>query len=486
MTHNAADAVLDPDKVGADPDRPALLFHDETVSYAGLLARVNRFGNVFIAAGVRPENRVLLMLKDSPDLVAAYLGAIKIGAVAVALNVRLSANELAYIVADSGAAALVIDREFLPLYRAVERMPGPQVFVAPDLAALTAGRSDALAAHASSPDAMAFWIYTSGTTGAPKAAVHLHHDVLSSVDFTGRALGVARGDRLFATSKLFFAYSLGNCLFGSLRLGATTILHDGWPDSAAITAVVERHRPTIVYSVPTMYRNLLRDGVATHARFAGVRRFVSAGERLPPQLFEQWRAATGGEILDGMGTSETIYMILTNYPGEARPGSSGKPVPGVEAQLRDGVLWARMPSIADRYWNQQEKSRAVFVGEWFRTGDAYRVDADGYWYHDGRADDLLKISGQWVSPAEIEDAAATCAGVAEAAVVGVENADGLTRLAMFVVAASGAVPTGDSIHEHLRERLAIYKCPREIRFVAEIPRTATGKVQRFRLREELK
>ena len=495
---NAADAVLSPTAVDAHPDRPALLCHDQTTSYRALLAHVNRFGNGLRRRGVAPEQRVILMLKDSIDLVAAYLGAIKIGAVSVALNLRSSAAELKFMLTDSAAAVLLIDAEFLPLYESIAAdLPRPpNVFVAGStLHGLIADSSEQLSAYLTSPDAMAFWIYTSGTTGTPKAAVHPHHDVLTATDYTEGVLGVGPDDRLFATSKLFFAYSLGNCLFASLRLGATTILHDGWPDSESIARIVDRQYPTVVFSVPTMYRNMLRDGIANRDRFASVRRFVSAGERLPANLFERWMEATGGEILDGMGTSETIYMILSNLPGRARPGSSGQPAPGVCAELRDetgtiitgadhaGVLWASMPSIADRYWNQQERSQAAFIGRWFRTGDMYRVDSDGFWHHAGRADDMLKISGQWVSPAEIEEQALKMAGIADAALVGAENADGLTRLALFAVASPGGGPDIASIGEALRQSLSIYKCPRDIYFVDEIPRTATGKVQRFLLRQ---
>lgn len=507
---NAADLVLDPAKVHERRDAPALLFQNQRIGYEALLASVNRYGNGFSALGVEHENRVALLLKDTPELIAAYLGAIKIGAVAIALNVRAAPRDLAFILRDSRAKVLLIDAEFLPAFAAIEREldAPPQVFVAGGAPAgrraseeIIRGQSDRLEAADMSPDDMAFWIYTSGTTGSPKAAVHLQHDVLGATDYTGGVLRVGPGDRLFATSKLFFAYALGNCLFGSLRLGATTILHDGWPDGAAIAGVVKKHKPTVLYSVPTMYRNLLRDNIADRELFASVRTFVSAGERLPAVLFERWKDATGGEIVDGMGTSETIYMILSNPLDAVRPGSSGKPVPGVQAEIRDergeqirergaaGVLWAHMPSVADRYWNQQDKSNAAFIGGWFRTGDMYTMDADGYWYHEGRADDMLKISGQWASPAEIEEQALKIPGIADAAVVGVENAEGLTRLVLFAVPSdAGERPEtlAAALQNGLQGKLSVYKIPRDVRLVPEIPRTATGKVQRFKLRDDAK
>jgi benzoate-CoA ligase family protein len=507
LSMNAADAVLDPARVRADPARTAILFHDERVSYAELLARVNRYGNGLAARGVERENRVLLMLQDSPDFVSAWLGAIKIGAVSVAVNVRSTAEDLLFFLNDSRAKVLLIHRDFLPLYESVAaRVLLPlQVFVAgggsgvPTLGDLTQGRSDALEAAAMSPDDMAFWMYTSGTTGTAKAAVHRHHSVLSCLDFTRDVLGATAEDVLFSSSKLFFAYASSNCLMASFTLGATTVLTDEWPDSVTLAGIFERHRPTLFFSVPTVYRNLLRDGFATAERFASLRRCVCAGERLPGQLLDRWQSATGKELIDALGTTETIFMILANRPGEIRRGASGKPTPRARVELREpdgqvisepgkpGVLWVRMDSVADRYWNQRARSIAAFVGPWFRTGDVYIADADGYYFQEGRADDMLKISGQWVSPAEIEDEVLKLPMVADAAVVGAANADGLTRLALFIVPAGSASRPEDlaqRIHDELRNRLSVYKCPRDIRVVDELPRTATGKIQRYKLRQE--
>ena len=511
---NAADLVLDPVKVRDRPDAPALLFNDDTVSYASLLASVNRFGNGLAALGVERENRVAYLLKDTPDLVAAYLGAMKIGAVPLAMNVRAAPKDIAFMLRDSRAKVLIVDEEFLPAFAAIEHELAhpPKVFVAnlasagisgerKPIDALTTGQSDRLDAEPMSPDDTALWVYTSGTTGSPKAAVHLHHNIAAAVDYSHGVLGVGPGDRLFATSKLFFAYSLGNCLFGSLMLGATTILFDGWPDSAAIASVVKKHRPTLLYSVPTMYRNLLRDGMASRELFESVRVFITAGERLPAVLFERWKEATGRELVDGMGTSETIYMIISNPHNRPRSGASGMPVPNVHLEIRNdrnevihepgvaGVLWVRGSSVADRYWNQQARSHAAFIGGWFRTGDMYVRDADGYWYHEGRADDMLKISGQWASPAEIEDHVLKVPGISDAAVVGVENADGLMRLVLFAVPVNPGerVETlAAQVQDRLHDKISVYKIPRDVRLVAEIPRTTTGKVQRFKLRDDAK
>ncbi|HEX7007613.1 MAG TPA: benzoate-CoA ligase family protein [Alphaproteobacteria bacterium] len=505
---NAAEAVLAPTLRAGRGGAPALLWRDRSFTYDQVQEGVNRAGNALRALGVEPENRVLMVMSDTPELVFAYLGAMKIGAVAVAANVRASSADLLHMLRDSRAKVLLIEARFLPIYGAIRDEVGhPHRVVVHDaeegegseLGRLIAAEPPALAPVMMAPDDMAFWLYTSGTTGAAKAAVHAHRDVLAADAYTGGVLGVKPGDVLFATSKLFFAYALGNCLFASFRLGATTVLYDGWPDARTVADTVRRYRPSVVFSVPTLYRNMIAEGVAAaEPAFRDVRCYVSAGERLPEALWHQWRDATGVEILDGMGTSETIYMLLSNRPGRVRPGSSGTATPGTEVRLADaegrdvapgepGILWARIDSRADRYWNARDKSQEVFHGPWFRTGDMYRVDEDGYWHHQGRFDDMLKISGQWVSPAEIEEVVLAETPCTDAAVVGVPDRDGLPRTALFAVPPSGGFD-GAALEAEIRRvvsaRLSPYKCPKWVRFVNEIPRTATGKVQRFKLRSE--
>jgi benzoate-CoA ligase family protein len=505
---NAAEAVLGPALAAGRGGAPALLWRDRTYTYNQVQAQVNRAGQALRAQGVEPENRVLMVLSDTPELVFAYLGAIKIGAVAVAVNVRASSGDILHMLRDSRARVLLIERRFLAAYEAIRAQVGhPHRVVVHDadagerseLGRLIAEAPAALDPVMMAPDDMAFWIYTSGTTGSAKGAVHLQRDVLAADAYTGGVLGVKPGDVLFGSSKLFFAYTLGNCLFGSFRLGATTVLYDGWPDAKTVAETLRRYRPTVVFSVPTLYRNMLGEGVAaSEPAFRGVRHYVSAGERLPEALWHGWRAATGVEILDGMGTSETIYMLLSNRPGQVRPGSSGTATPGTELKLADGdgrdvapgeagILWARIASRADRYWNARDKSQEAFHGPWFRTGDMYTIDAEGYWHHQGRFDDMLKISGQWVSPAEIEEVVLAATPCTDAAVVGVPDPDGLPRTALFAVPPSGGFDAGAleaQIRRVVSERLSPYKCPKWVRFVNEIPRTATGKVQRFKLRAE--
>jgi 3-hydroxybenzoate/4-hydroxybenzoate---CoA ligase len=498
---NAADALLARGLAIGRGRSAALLYGDKRLSYAELEALINRFGNALLEKGLGRGARVLFLMKDTPELVAGFLAALKIGAVAVALNTRSAAEDLRFAIADSGCRALLIDPEFLPLFdeamrRGARRPPVVVVLGAPSLALsdFLDGQPALLPSAPTAPDEPAFWIYTSGTTGKPKAAVHCHQSVLPADRHLGEILGVKPGDRVYSSSKLFFAFALTHCLIGGLRLGATLILDPRWPSSEAVAETVRRHRPQVMFSVPTIYRNLLRDGHAGDSAFASVRTFVSAGERLPASLFERWREATGKPILEGIGATETLFMYIANTPLAHRAGATGRAQPGAEVRLRSergepvaepgrtGVLWVRMPSLCRGYWRQAARTKRSFVEGWYRTGDVMSFDREGWWYYHGRSDELLKISGQWVSPIEIEECALATPGVVDAAVVGVENADGLMRLAMFVVAADGA-EQALAIQERIKSRLSIYKCPRDIRFVGQIPRTATGKIQRFLLRE---
>ncbi|MDJ0948553.1 MAG: benzoate-CoA ligase family protein [Alphaproteobacteria bacterium] len=502
---NAADEVLGPPLARGYGSAIALRWRDQEISYKALAEQVNRAGHALRGLGVRPGDRVAIQLTDTPEFVACYLGAMKVGAVSVALNLRLGADEIAYILNDCEAKVLLIDRQFRATYDGVADRIGHEMAVieadvngdgASELAALLSRQSGRLKSVECPPEDMAFWIYTSGTTGGPKAAVHAHRDVCVAELYAGETLGVRYREVLFATSKLFFAYTLGTCLFGALRLGATTVLYEGWPDAQGIAQVINRYRPTIVFSVPTMYRNMLADGVTDGPGFSDVRHYVSAGERLPASLWQRWRDATGVEILDGMGTSETIYMLLTNSPGAVKPGTSGMAAPGADVRLADadgadvspgepGILWARIPSCCNRYWGRQEESADVFRGGWFRTGDMYIVDEDGYWHHQGRHDDMLKISGQWVSPGEIEEVVLAETDARDAVVVATEDQDELVRTTLFVVPSArdfDSAALEAEIRETLLGKLAPYKCPKWIRFVDAIPRTATGKAQRYKLR----
>jgi benzoate-CoA ligase family protein len=363
--------------------------------------------------------------------------------------------------------------------------------------ALVAAASTRLEPEVVSDDDMAFWLYTSGTTGFPKAAVHSHRDLLACRYYGEDVLGVNASDRVFATSKLFFAYALGNALLIPLFFGAQTYLHPEWANPELVDEVLEQYAPTIFFSVPTFYARMLRANLDPE-RFRSVRYAVSAGERLPVEIYRAWRQRFGIEILDGMGATETIFLVLANRPGMSREGSSGMPVPGSEVRLlnqageeagtgEQGVLQVKTPSASSRYWNRVEQSRRTFIGEWFRTGDVYSRDADGYFYHAGREDDLFKVAGMWVSPADVETALQAHPNVSDVGVVGTDEPGGLVKPFAFVVPTD---PTADpqalvaSVEQLAAQRLAPHQRPRKIFVLNELPRTETGKVQRFKLREQ--
>jgi benzoate-CoA ligase len=502
-TVNASDEVLGPTLAAGRGGDIAILFGDEAITFARLDAEVNRFGNA-LRPYLGKGDRALLLLKDSPVFVAAFLGIMRIGAVAVPISTRLTAEDLAFVMADSGAKALIIDDDFLPQCRRAIEINGRR----PDLVAVrgqtAAGArrvEDVLAGAcaerpkaATTSDDMAYWLYSSGTTGRPKAAIHVHGN-LGTGDRFFDAFGFGPGQRVFSSSKLFFAYALGHVLIGGLRTGSTIVLFDGWPDGEAIARMVERYRPTIMVSVPAFYRSLLRDNLAGRPCFKAVRRYMSAGESLPESLYSRWLEATGVPVVEGIGATETIFLLVGGTPAEHLPGATGKPFPYCEARLLDlddrsvtrpdspGILWVKMGSLCRGYWKQPEKTAAAFRDGWYRTGDVFVIDREGWWYHQGRADDLLKISGQWVSPAEIEECAITVPGVSEAIVVGAQDEDGLVRLTLFLVAPA-ADPNAlyTKVQDRLLAALSKYKCPRRIVFLEAIPRTATGKARRFQLR----
>jgi benzoate-CoA ligase family protein len=490
---NAVTALLDDHVAAGDGARTVIVTPAGRASYADLLARSGRFGNALRGLGVEPEQRVAILLPDGLDWAAAFLGALRIGAVAVPLNTRLAPDRWAAMLADCRARVVVAD-------------PGAASALEPRLSTLPRCRlltPDAarravveLAPEPVADEDMAFWLYTSGTTGPPRAAVHLHRDLLAGRGYGEGVLGVTREDRIFSTSKLFFAYALGNALLIPLAFGAPTYLHPAWAEPATVAEVMAAFAPTLLFSVPTFYARLVRAELPADT-FRTLRIAVSAGERLPREVSEAWRERFGIEILDGLGATETIFMVLSNRPGRVRPGSAGPPVPGTDARVLDasgreapdgveGILHVRAPSVSPFYWRRLADSRRAFVGDWFRTGDVCVRDADGSFRHLGREDDLFKVAGLWVSPADIEGALLGHPAVADVAVVGVPAGDGLVKPVAFVVPRDGARDTLTDELRALAERtLAPHARPREIRLTAELPRTATGKLQRFLLREGL-
>ena len=499
----------------ADPGRwPWLSRHGEsgspnalTLTYADVQNVANRAGNAFRACGIGQEDRVLILCLDGPEFLAAFWGAIKIGAVPIPVNTLLRTDDYAYLLADSRAKAAVISGPLLPAVQPIlHRAPLLQhVFVAggdpgPHLALehQLAHASPTLNAALTSRDDPAFWLYSSGSTGFPKGAVHLHHDmVICAETYARQVLCISQEDRVFSAAKLFFAYGLGNAGYFPMGVAAHSILspHRATPDG--VFDIIHAHRPTIFFGVPTLYAAMLAVKDAER-RFdlSSLRLCVSAGEALPEELYSRWRQRFGVEILDGIGTTEILHIFLSNRPGQVRAGSSGVPVPGYDAVIVDdeggpvprgeiGNLRVKGDSTMAFYWNKHDKTRETLYGPWIQTGDKYYQDADGFFWYAGRADDMLKVSGNWVSPIEVESTLMKHPAVLEVAVVGAEDGDRLIKPKAYVVlkepeASSPALAA--ELKAFVKDKIAPYKYPRWIEFVGELPKTATGKIQRFRLR----
>lgn len=485
---NAARAILEPALAAGAAARSALIAPGEGLSFGALEDGSARAAGLLAQEGLRRGDRVLLLLDDSPAFVLAYLGALRLGALPVAFNPGAVRAEIGFVLRDCTPALAIVE----PRARPAVAGAAP-ILEAADFRTRLEGSRPVPVAETRAGEA-AFLIYTSGSTGTLKAAIHRHRSVLPTDRYPREVLGLGPDDRVHATSRLFFAYALGAILFGALRVGATAVLDPAWPSPANLLTVLRRDRPDAVFSVPSFYRKALAEGSAGDAALAGVRLYVSAGEALPETVAAAWRRAVGRDILDGMGTSETICMLLANAPGSVLPESSGRPAPGADLRLLDdaeeqaaaggpGHLWARIDSLASGYWNRPEETACAFRDGWFRTGDLYRIGADGGWRHAGRSDDMFKVSGQWVGPGEIERVAGSVPGLADCALVGLPDADGMPVPVLFAAPEAG-VDRGAveaAVHAAARE-LPGYKRPREIRFVAEIPRTATGKIRRFLLR----
>jgi benzoate-CoA ligase len=505
---NAAAHFIDPHPL-ATPDKVAIECGDERVTYRELAARVNRVGNALRRAlGVRIEERVLLLLLDTPEFAACFFGAIKIGAVPVPVNTLLKPHDYQYLLNDSRARVAIVSQELVPQIDAIPRNTLPfleQVVVIGDPAhgmhsfsELVNAQSLELDPAPTHKDDAAFWLYSSGSTGHPKACVHLQHDMVVTAElYAKQILQVTERDRFFSVAKLFFAYGLGNGLYFPLAVGGTSILLSGLPRPAAVFEVIERHRPTLFFSVPSNYAALLAHTRQGHDfDLSSIRHGISAGEALPSAIFERFKSRFGVEILDAIGSTEALHMFIANRPGAARPGSSGQLIPGMDARIVDeegspvppgeiGNLYIRSDAVCSCYWNQHEKTKETIDGQWLRTGDKYRQDADGYFWYAGRSDDMLKVSGLWVSPAEIESALVEHPAVLEAAVVGRKDEDQLVKPAAYVVLRTDIVPPANlalALQEHVATKLASYKRPRWVEFVPELPKTATGKIQRFQLR----
>jgi benzoate-CoA ligase len=510
-TFNAAVYFVDRNLEEGRGGKVAIECGEQRVTYAEVAERVNRFANALRRLGVEPEQRVALILLDTPAFAYSFFGAIKAGAVPVPLNTLWRAKDYQYALNDSGARVLVISGALLGEFSSIDRASLRRlahVIVVGDNAPHGTLNFDAQLAESPSSfeaepthrDGMAFWLYSSGSTGAPKGCVHLQHDMVVCAELYAQGvLGMRESDRCFSVAKLFFAYGLGNALYMPFSVGATAILLPDAPAAARVYEIIERYRPTLFFSVPTNVAMLLaHQASGREFDLSSVRHAVSAGESLPEALFHRFKQRFGVEILDSIGSTECLHMFIANRPGAARAGSSGQIIPGYEARIVDdddrpvpvgemGNLLIRGDSTCAYYWNQHEKTKKTIQGDWIRTGDKYTQDADGYYWYAGRTDDMLKPGGIFVSPIEIESALMNHETVLECAVVGRDDADGLSKPYAFVVLRDGARGSPElaaALQQFVREQLPDYKRPRGVEFVTSLPKTATGKLQRYKLRSQ--
>jgi len=509
--YNASTTFIDANLRAGRGGKAAVVCGAEELTYARVAALVSQVGNALKGLGVRMEERVMLLLPDSPEFVAAFFGAIRLGAVPVPVNTMLRPSDYEYLLNDSRATALIVSE---PLYARIEPVRANLKFLrhlvfvskeggtprgAIDYRACVRDESPDLTPADTSVDDACFWLYSSGTTGFPKGAVHLQHDMACCAERYARGvLGIHEQDRMFSVSKLFFAYGLGNALYFPFYVGATTILHPGPPAPLAVYEIATRQQPTLLFSVPTGYAALLAvpDAEKTYS-LRSVRLCVSAGEALPKVIYERWREKWGIEILDGIGSTEVLHIFISNRPGRVRPGASGEVVPGYEAKIVDetdrpvgqgdvGELLVKGDSICALYWNKHQKTKETIAGEWIRTGDKYLKDADGFYWYQGRSDDMLKVGGMWVSPIEVEATLASHPAVLECGVIGTSDTGELVKPKAFVVLNPGFTPSAalaEELKVFVKEKLAPYKYPCWIEFIQALPKTATGKIQRFKLRE---
>jgi benzoate-CoA ligase family protein len=490
-------------------DKPVYIDPRGSLTYGQLAERVDRFGHLLRSLGIRREERILLALLDTVDWPTAFLGSVKAGVVPVPVNTLMTEDDYRFMLADSRARLLVVSEALLPKFANL-------IGASPDLLhVIVSGENghgharfeDVLAQAKAEPytapttrDDICFWLYTSGSTGKPKGAVHVHSNLRLTADlYAGGVLGLQENDVCYSVAKLFFAYGLGNAMTFPMAVGATTVLSPDRPTPEGVAAILRRHPVTVFYAVPTFYAAFLSSPHAPQRSDVKLRCCVSAGEALPPDIGRRWQERYGVDVLDGIGSTEMLHIFISNYPGAVKYGTTGKPVPGYDIRLVDddghvitakgemGELQVRGPTGAVMYWNNREKTRETFLGEWTRSGDKYLEDEDGYYVYCGRRDDMLKVGGIYVSPFEVEGALCTHPEVLEAAVVAWPDEDALIKPKAFVVlksAEKACDALAQALREHVKTTLAPYKYPRWIEFRTELPKTATGKIQRFKLRAE--
>ncbi len=505
--YNAAADLLERNLAAGRGDKPAFIDEAGVHTYTDLDRLSSKVANLLAGRGIRMEERVLMCMLDTVEFPAVFLGAIKAGIVPIPVNTRLTAAEYEFMLEDSRARALIVSEPLLPQFlphinshRFLETVVvcGSDGHGYERLDDLLRDHADTFEVAATRRDDMCFWLYTSGTTGRPKGAVHLQSHIIETADlYAIPTLGIDETDVVFSAAKLFFAYGLGNALSFPLAVGATTILHAGPPEPKAVCSILREMRPTVFYGVPTLFAMLLACGELPGPGEHSMRLATSAGEALPADLYRRFKERTGVDILDGLGSTEMLHIFITNRPMDIKPGSSGRTVPGYELRLVDddgcviekpgelGMLEVSGPTSAVMYWNQRDRSRDTFRGRWTRTGDKYSRDEHGYYTYAGRADDMLKVGGIYVSPFEVEAAILKHEKVLEAAVVGHPDRDDLIKPKAFVVLRPGVQPTdelADDIKTFVKGELAAFKYPRWVEFIDQLPKTATGKIQRFKLR----
>src|SRR6266700_2612040 len=518
--YNAATAFLDRNLAEGRGAKTAIYYEGTAYTYAQIAELANRVGNGLLDLGIDLEQRVALLLLDSPQFAAAFFGTIKIGAVAVPINTMLRPNDYVYMLNDSRARALIIHaalwqqvKQILPQLKYLRHvvvvgleqenvgasLVGARTPTVHDFDKWTQKASTNLEAAETSKDDSAFWLYSSGSTGFPKGCVHLQHDMTYCTEYYAKpVLGIKEDDITFSAAKLYFAYGLGNNLYFPFGVGASAVHFPGRLVPEDMFKVVEQYRPTIFYGVPTLYAGMLAlSDTGKRSDFSSVRICVSAGESLPADILRRFEETFNVQILDGIGSTEILHIFISNRAGEIKPGSTGKLVPGYEAVIADekgvvvpqgdiGNLLIKGDSITAYYWNKHERTKDVINGHWIHTGDKYYQDEEGYYWYCGRSDDMLKVGGQWVSPVEVENALIAHPAVLESAVVGDLDDDELVKPKAYVVLKQGQEPSealAEELKTFVKQRLAPFKYPRWIEFLPELPKTATGKIQRFILRD---
>lgn len=505
--YNVAVELVDKNIDNGFGNKTAICYLDEEISYGQVQREVNKLGNGLKSLGVEMENRVLLLLLDCPQFVYSFFGAIKMGAVPIPTNTLLRPDDYLYLLNDSRAKVVIVSEELLHLIEPIKEKTkylknivvvgkADKEYLSYD--ELVKKQLEDLEPAETCKDDPAFWLYSSGTTGFPKGTVHLHHDMTYAADTYGKEiLAIKPDDKTYSVAKLFFAYGLGNGLYFPFRVGATTVLSPKRPDPEVVLDNVEKYKPTLFFSVPTSYSAMLQVANKKEWDLSSVRMCVSAGEALPEAVFQRWKERFGLEIIDGIGSTEIVHIFISNIPGWAVPGSTGKIVPGYEARIVDengfpvpkgdvGTLHIKGDSIAAYYWNKHEKTKETFLGSWINTGDRFYQDEAGYFWYVGRGDDMIKAGGIWVSPVEVENALMKHDAVLECGVIGRSDKDNLIKPKAFIVL-KDEYEESEALLKELKQfvkgQIAHYKYPRWIQVVDELPKTATGKIQRYKLRQ---